>query len=234
MWLIERVPDKQVAIVISNESICLGIIQAGSMAASKKLELHAWRTIANDQLTIDSIIFNPTRLAQQINSFARIYHVENACATLCIGGPGMFERLVAMDTAHAQPHDFSYLKISKLSTDYQYLYANEQGKFVFYLAGIAKEIAFQYQMLMARTSLRLVALTSQSDALLCLYRNFYGSAFRQTQLARDIEQCERKLEKLFTHDMLHRLIAIRADYRPQEFTTLLTMTGLHLSQQGTV
>lgn len=233
MWFIEKVPDKQVAIVVSNESISMGIIQSGTSAESK-LELHAWRTFANDSTTIDAVIFNPTRFIQLINSFIRTYQVENACATLCIGRPGMFERLVALDTAHAQPHDFAHLKIGKLSTDYHYLYANDQGKFIFYIAGIAREIAFQYQMLMARTRLRLITLTSQSDALLCVYRRFYGAAFRQSQLARDIQQCDRKLEKLFTPDMLHRLIAIRAEYEPQEFTTLLTMTGLHLTRQGNI
>ena len=231
MWPLTKLSDELVTITINPSEISLGLIKP-TKKASAPLELQSLRTIANKQITIDSVLYNPTALKNQITAFINSYNLNNAFVALCLTGAGVYERLVVLPKSNPQPSDFAHLKLGKLSFDYTYLYPTDTGQFVFYVAGMSRELLFQYQLLILQTSLHLVSITTNAHVLFTLYRSLYGTAFRQTQLAADMERSQCRLDLLFTPDMLHRLVNVRMGYAPEQFNHLLALTGLYIAEKG--
>ncbi len=95
-----------------------------------------------------------------------------------------------------------------------------------------RAILLQYQLLSIAAHLNVIAIVPQRRVLLSLYKFFYGSAFRQAQLAVDMVRHRNMIEYLFTPDSLARIVNILPNIksRAEEMPYLLTACGLFVSE----
>jgi hypothetical protein len=110
--------------------------------------------------------------------------------------------------------------------DYQYLYPTDTHEYVFYLCGIAQPLLLQYKLLAITHKLDLGITTSQTAALLQLYRYMQGAAFRSSKLGIDMQRAHNNPELLFSDEMIKRIITIPAHNSLIDKKTALTLAGL--------
>jgi len=228
MWPLPRINDELVAIVMSPSHLSLGVIKK-TMSPIAPFELHAYRSIPIKDSMHKTMIYNTTFLEQQIGSFVATYKLEDAFFALCISGERVEERLVKLKNSSPTTADFSHLALHKLVWDYTYLYAHEQGEFVFAVSGVQRELLFQYQLLALSLGINLVTLTTPFNPLISLYRYVQGAAFRQAKLASDMQAHQHRLENYFTPTMYNRIVHAGQQV---ESGTLLSMIGLYCMERG--
>ncbi len=228
MWPLPKISDELVTIIIDSSHLSLGVINIASVS-SAPFDLRAYRTIPIKDSIYKTMIYNSSFLEQQIQSFIVTYRLENAFFSLCIADNHIEERLVKLKKSSPTTTDFAHLGLHKLVWDYSYLYAHEQGEFVFAVSGIKRELLFQYQLLALSLGINLITLTTPFNPLVALYRYMQGAAFRQAKLANDMQAHQYRLENYFTPAMYSRII--RAS-QPVDQGVLRSMVGLYCLEKG--
>ncbi len=230
MQIVAKEPYELVSILITETHISIGLIGTTS-AQSAPLCVRAFRSHALEGSIINGALCKPYLIEKQITDFVRCYGLKQPYVSLCFAqGNSVYEHVVAVEQSNPQPHHFAHLKLANLCFDYTFLHSNDTGQFVFYIAGIRKEIIFQYQLLALKLKLTLVTITTATQAFLAVYKALYGTAFRQAQLAHDMQRCNYQLEQLFTTDMLKRMLSTASLSTIESNKQLIALAGLYLSE----
>jgi hypothetical protein len=236
MWPLPPIKNTFVSIIATPEQlVCCSLKQSNKRApflltGYQRIPLHKMELAAN-------ALFNPTAIAQHIKIFLSDYNHQNAFVSLAITSPHINEQYIVLPHASPTPDQFDLPHKKHVIWDYQYLYPNEEGKFVFYVCSMQRPLLLQYQLLAHNARINLTDITTQHIATLQLYRYFYGPAFRQTQLAVDISKYNNDLSQFFTRDALARILHIPTHITidPQiEKPFLLPACGLFVTQKELV
>jgi len=230
MWPMPPFNKKYVIIYFSPHHItCTWIESAGKKAKLKAIKTETIQNLELEHL----IIYNPSHINSIIQSFIKSHKLQNAYSLFCLSGPSLKEQFITSDTVklnqksldtHDQQAQISW---KHLVWDYSYLYPTQNGQFVFYVAGISRELIFQYQLLAMRNNLNLIALSPATTALLNLYQEYKGSDFRQGQLGIDLAYHNNDVTKIFNHKTLNNVIYNTKHINQTDTEALLASIGLY-------
>lgn len=231
-WFTLTPSYNHVTLVLSTHYLACGWIQQAK--PNSPLVLKAYDKIALPNHVDAHSIFNPTAIGTFIATFLAAYSIKNPLLSCAFTSPIVTEKLVTR--AHATPHPSSLMITHTPHTlwDYHYLYPTDTNDHVFYVCAITQPFLLQYKLIALKYQLPLLTTTSQVAALLHLYRYVHAHAFRASQLGIDMQQCQHNPERLFTLDMLNRIITIppHTTITPaHEAPLLLTMCGLFISER---
>ncbi|HZW60631.1 MAG TPA: hypothetical protein VFF04_00215 [Candidatus Babeliales bacterium] len=229
MWPLPSIKSELVTISLTPDAISFSW-----MKASKKygnVELQAYRNIPLTSFEYaHAIVFNPTLLKKYISQFLSEHKLTHAFVAISIAGPSITESIVEVSKLSPEPADFPFPKLKKLLWDYRYLYPDD-NRFAFYVCGISRQLLAQYQLLSLSIPINLIAITTQRIALLQVYRQQYGAAFRHAQLARDIQLHNNDVHSLFSQDTIRRHLHIKPSLMinlQEQQSALLVSFGLFL------
>jgi hypothetical protein len=171
------------------------------------LALKAYRSIPFDNFEChQSVLYNPSYLKHQIQTFLDQYNLQHAWSCIALSGPGIIENIVNIAKASPQPADFRSPTLKKIMWDYRYLYPHDDAHYAFYVCGISRHLFAQYQLLAISCRLSPLVITTERMVHLRLYKQFYGAAFRHSQLAKDMRLHNNQIENLCSPSMLHRFV----------------------------
>jgi len=181
-------------------------------------------------------LFNPTRLQEYIRSFLTMHALKDPFVVISLKGPGVFEHWISFGSA--TPSEDRFLQtvpdLKNTLWDYRYLYPTQDGKFMFYVCGIKRELLFQYQLLALSLRLNLIALTTEQMALLQLYKFSHTKQAPQAQLETDMRKHNNQLESSFHSQDITRHVMINPSLvsnLEKELPYLLKTLGLHVLSQ---
>jgi len=220
MWPLPRRSNEIVAITFTPDRLQCGWIKTSRTKAPFTLMAYQ-NHIFHDFELLENIIFNPGVIRTLIRNFLTRNKITNASMVFSLHGPGVIERLMRMPSSS---FDLTQTPAALAHTkwDYRYLYPAEHNQFVFYIAGIKPEILFQYQLLAITGGLHLITITTHHTALLQIYYQLHGDAFRQSKLGVDMAVCDHNLRQLFNKETVHRMLAnAPTDVSSDELLTLL-------------
>lgn len=197
-----------------------------------RLHLRSFHKITCDHLELEHLyIFNPSRIQPILSSW---YCATNRAMPVAYAllGPSLQEKIVSVSNSNPSPEQLSVTHSLHQSLQYSYLYSY-QNLHYFYLCTLPRPLLLQYQLLSINAGLPVAMITTQSFALLTAYRSLFGVAYRPSQLAMALTQCN-SIDQLFFRDDLTRLLSIPAEYTfaMNDYLTLVTSCGLFL-QEGT-
>lgn len=231
-WFRQSKTINYVAAVLSTQSLTCGWLEKS--LTTHMLILRAYKKIDLNGDVDAQGFFNPTFIGTALSSFLTEYCIPNPTLSCAFTSPLVTERLTTK--THATPHPGTLIMAHTQHAlwDYQYIYPTDTDEYVFYLCAVTQPFLLQYKLMAIKHQLPLLTTTSQTAALLQLYRFAYGNAFRSTQLGIDMQRCNNNPERLFSSDMLNRIITIPPHIPiviAQEKSSLLTMCGLFVSER---
>lgn len=224
----ESLHNHLVTIAIKPHQIQCSIVAKNDR--TQKITLLACKTNPIDNLACEQLnLFNPTWIENVIRSFLQKHNAQNYFAACTLRGPHMIEEYMI---AEQQTAGIDELITKKDHHAYasEYVYPLDDHQSVFYVCGIAQPLLLQYKLLAHRLKLRLLSITTETMALLHLYKYFYGNAFRSTQLALDMMRHHNIIEQFFTPDAMHRLIDIKKS-EIKDTAHALTACGLFVAER---
>lgn len=198
MWPLPPIRDDVVSVFISSTQMHCGWL---NFDAKKGLRLIAFKSYPLECAHQISIY-------NQITDFIGSHKLTDAFLAIALASPLMHEELIRLSKASPQPADFNTKQLHQLHWDYQYLHALDDGNHLFYLKGIKKPHYFEYQLLAHQTNLKLITLTTSYAAQLNAYRQVYGKAFRQSQLALDLAKHNYTIASCISRDNIARLVHV--------------------------
>lgn len=176
-------------------------------------------------------------LQKKITEFITRYSLEGCYAHIAFMHPIIYENCIIMNKAMPTDEDFSHEhKVPGLLYKFTYLYPLYDGKHQFYLCGVAPQTVFFFTLLLNSCGLYTAQMTSSYIAFLHVYKKLYQHAFRQSQLAADLEKTYYNILHLFTNDIISRLLFIPAHLAisiDQNKEFLATLIGLAHIQEST-
>ena len=177
------------------------------------------------------ILFNPTHIKNIMIQFLCEYKKHNAFIACSFHGTSIVEYCIALAISTPKREDFSIPHSSTMLWNYQYLYQNEDGQFVFYVYKMPQFLLLQYKLLAIAVGCNVITMTTQSLALLHCYKNIFGTVFRQSQLAVDMMRHNNHFEHIISTDMLQRTISMPTSLSlKKELPYLATSYGLFINQ----
>jgi hypothetical protein len=224
--------DQLVTFSFSRDFITCGLIRA--QKAQSRYALYAYRKIPV-QLSGRPSSFYSASVLKELEQFITRYKAAYSFAACALDASLVVQGLCTFATAHPTVDEYKkqcVLPDGKLQSIY--LYPTENGYFTFYVAAVDHALLLQYQLLALRLHLNVLTITTQFQTLLTLYRYIQGCAFRQIQLARDMQQYQNRLERFFNVQIIHRMVDVSSANRihgTQEFQDLLPLLGLYIGQE---
>lgn len=230
-WFTQSPTPELVTIVLSPHNIACGWIQQSKH--NQPLTLRAYeRTPLHGYLDAHTI-FNATALGNLITAFLIKHRIKNPSLSCAFASPLVTERLTTKTHATPDPSSLIMTHTQHTLWDYYYLYPTDNDAYVFYVCAVTQPLLLQYKLMAINHQLPIATTTSQTAALLHLYRYIHAHTFRASQLGIDMQQCNNTPERLFNTDILHRIItsSTLSHITPtQEASFLLTMCGLFVSE----
>lgn len=224
MWPLPPIRYEHVIIHIDASSFSIGWITAGKKQFT---QLNAYHTQEFQVLT-------HAHLCHALESFIAQYKLSGALLSISVSSPLIYEELVRLSHAHATIADFQNPTVTKLLWDFRYLHPLSDGNHLFYVCGIDRPSLFSYQLLATQNKLHMMSMSSWYNALMQAYKTIFGSAFRSSQLAIDMEQTNYRLYDRLTIDSISRLLqfgsSINID-REKEKKALISMIGLYYQER---
>lgn len=230
MWPLPKIRDETVSIVYTPQAITCSWITCHKKRTPYTLQA-VQTTMLSKNSTNTAYLHNPTKLKKIIRAFLIRHNLENAFIAMSTTGTGVVQQIVSLPTASPTPEHFTHPSLKNCIWDFCYLYPNSNAQSTFYVCGIQRELLAQYQLLSIAAHLNLVMLTTPLTTLLAVYKKIYGAAFRHSQLTRDMERYNNKLDNVFTIDTIKQLIYVPSHIvldKEHEKNTLLTALGLFL------
>lgn len=163
-------------IVITKKSICITNFMC------KKLDSSVWSK---------AILVTSYDIEHHLKVFVKEQKAQHTCISIGLASPLVAETLIT-----APSSNFIASAVSGRSITTHYLYPTANAHFCYYISSVAYEILFQYQLLSTTLSLNLIRITTSNLARLFAYKHSYGNAFRQSQLASDMYQCNNHIADL--------------------------------------
>lgn len=184
-------------------------------------------------MAVENNIYNGTPLKKMplitfLRDYIATYKLEKNQLALCLANGALEEEFVRMPTMQA---DATCLHKSKKSYAYQYIAPDQEGNFIFCCSSIRAELLFSYQLLCAQLPTPLVRISSPISTSLAVYHRAYGTAYRQTQLALDLQHCNYSIERLLDNETLHRLVGSPFTVDQTHKQALFYALGLKISEQ---
>jgi hypothetical protein len=127
----------------------------------------AWSMKLLDSFQIkNSIIFNPTYLAEVIEEFFSSHGLKNVFVSIALADNLIWERCCWISQEQPTTDHLDH-SARTLVWNYAHLMTDlEQKKHCFYLFGIAREVLFQYQLLALKVPFNCCTITSKNRSLL--------------------------------------------------------------------
>jgi len=235
MWPIPALEHKLVSIDFSPEAlVCSWIDPSFAKAtADRQLVLRAYKRFPLTNLELeDLIVFNPTVIQKYIRSFLEEHNLTDAFIAFIVHGHSVAEQFVAMPTSTPHYTDFGITNNARsVLWEYRYLYPNDHGQFVFYVYTVPRSLILQYQLLAVAAQCNLITMTTRTMTLLSAYKNIFGTAFRRSQLAVDMERCNNNIGALISIDALNRMVNFAGLCIPSERLYCAAASGLFCSER---
>ena len=232
MWPIPALEHKLVSVSFSPDAVICSWIEKTNNGTAPLL-LRAYKRYPLTNLELENLVlFNPTVIKKKISSFLQAHGLEDAFVAFILHGSNITEQFVAMPTSTPYCTEFGKFNSARsLLWEYRYLYPNDEGQFVFYLYSVPRSLILQYQLLAIAAQCNLIAMTTQTMALLSAYQNIFGVAFRRTQLAVDMMRCNNSIADLITVDTLNRMVNFGVQCAPSERLYCAAAAGLFCSER---
>jgi len=226
MWPIPTLQNDNIIISFyDNQLVCTWIQKTKneSIAQIKAYQRHSLDHFELEQL----VLFNPTYIKNIIITFLSAYHKKNAFIFFSFNGPSIIEYCIAFAISTPKREDFGIPHSSNMLWNYQYLYQNDDGQFIFYVYKIPQFLLLQYKLLAISTYCNVITMTTQNMAFLYCYKNIFGINFRQSQLAVDMMKNNNIFEHLISAEILQQMIQIPSSLSiKKELPYLATSYGL--------
>lgn len=192
--------------------------------------VRAQRTIACDTLEVyKGILYNLTKIRMLITDFIDAYQLHECPSAWWISQPTATEQYIGQVDAFVSRAHFQQYVTGSDVWDYRYLYPHENGSFIFYLARVPHWIVLQYQLLAHATASSVIVLTTDSLALIQLYRFVNGASFRGAKLAHDLAQHNNNLHPYFTRALISRMVSFNTP-EPESLQDCLPALGLFVCE----
>jgi hypothetical protein len=230
MWPIQSCSKNFVTISFSPQYLSCCLFEYTKK--QKPYHLKAYQTTELDNLELEHLlIFNPSRISSYIQQFLAKNQITNPFALFCLNGPTVFEQFIPVENASPLPQQFSIPNRNNLIWDYVYLYPTHNGQSTFYVAGMKRELLFQYQLLAIRNQLNLIIITASTMALLNLYKYNKGAQFRHSQLGIELAKHNHHIDQIFDESIFNNLLSIDPTITiptQDEIPSILTSLGLFI------
>src|SRR3990172_3808264 len=227
MWPIPALDHDLVSVSFSqNNLVCCWIQKVKEGVAP--LTLRAYKHYPLNNLELEKLIlFNPTIIKQHIVSFLQEHSLQNAFIIFCLDGSSVAEKFVAMSTSTPHRSDFGIAVSSNILWEYRYVYPNDHGQYVFYVYVVPRSLVLQYQLLAIAARCNLIAITTKTVAMLDVYKNIFGTAFRRSQLAVDMMRYDNNIDRIISIDAIRRMVRVSPSVTiSDEYVYIATAYGL--------
>jgi hypothetical protein len=232
MWPIPALAHKFVAVFFTPDVLtCYWIEQTKNSTA--KLVLRAYKSYPLNNLELVNLtLFNPTIIKKHITFFLSEHNLQDAFVAFVLHGPAVIEQFVAMPTSTPHRTDFMISNSANMMWEYRYIYPNDDGQFVFYVYSVPRYVLLQYKLLAITAQCNLITMTTETMALLSAYQHMFGSAFRRSQLAVDMMQCNNNIADIITMDALRRMVDVSAlNGVKSDYLQCMAAAGLFCSER---
>jgi hypothetical protein len=234
MWPMPALAHKFVSITFSSDAVTCCWLSSSAKASAdreKQLVLRAYKKYPLDNLELTNLIlFNPTVIKQHITSFLSEHDLSDAFVAFALHGPAVHEEFVTLPTSTPRRSDFTVSNSANMLWEYRYIYPNDDGQFVFYVYSVPRFVVLQYELLAVAAQCNVITMTTQTMALLSAYQYTFGSAFRRSQLAIDMMECNNNIGDIITMDAVRRMVNMGA-VRPLDKISVATAAGLFCSER---
>jgi hypothetical protein len=231
MWPLPALKHEFVTISFSPNSItCSWVQKTKTGAASLVLRAHK-RYVLNNLELHHLIPFNPTIIKKYITSFLCEHDLSDAFIAFCLQGLGITEHFIAMPTSTPHRTDFAIANTSSVQWEYRYLYPNHDGQYVFYAYAVPRALILQYQLLAMSMQCNLIAITTQTAALLDAYKNIFGIAFRKSQLAIDMMRYENNIHAFISDDAVRRMVSLSGSVTKEDYAAIAAACGVFCGEK---
>jgi hypothetical protein len=173
----------------------------------------------------DGKISNFSLIYETIQQFINYYDLHDRYMAWWCTGKAIVQTLVQRPSTRLTYADIAHLCPQSV-WDYRYLYSQDDGLHVLYVAAISHAIHLQYNLLAQQYKSPVGLLTTHHMALLALYMNIYTTAYRPAQLAYDIARHNGNLEDIFTLSMVARMVRSTISLSSIDYHTLLPALGI--------
>lgn len=232
MWQKTRHKNQAVNIILDDSSLTFSWIQSSINRQSHELMVYKSIPLPHNAV-VQGIMYNTSALRECISDFLHTYKLTDADITLAVNAPTINEQYTKSSTIEPNVQDLGK-HYAFMAWDYRYLCpAIDHDGFIMYTCGITREHIFHYQLCALMAHAKLVLLTSTTHAQLSLYHHIYGTAFRQGQLAVDLDKHNFNLATFFSVDILARSLRMPRSLhikQEQECTLIATSFGLFLTR----
>lgn len=229
MWT-TRLQNELVSVIFSPQHLsCAWIKQSNKRSL---FSLHAYQQIDLHSAELEQgILFNPTQIGKHISDFLSQYSLSNAFISFACSGPAIKEKFIVLQNPHPTRAHFNFPDNSHILWNWKYVYPRDNGLSTFYVCGFPQTVLLQYKLLAIKHSLNVITVTTPRMALLQLYKAIHGTAYRNTQLALDMQQHHNVIELLFSHDLIRRVIELPEQYNSEKYAAILPACGLFVTQE---
>jgi hypothetical protein len=194
------------AVTMYPERFTCSLLMSAGRSALYSLRAHA--TYPCDGELHNLMVFNPTYIAQCIQQFVVASGVKIASMAVALRGPIVHEIITYAANKNPVITEFEVPQGVHWQWYKQHIYAATPQKHLMYVAGMPRPITLQYHLMMHTLDMPLRRITTQRMSLLSLYKKLYGTVFRPVQLAERLAVYHYEVEKLFTPDVLGRVLHI--------------------------
>lgn len=226
MWPLIKPSRQLVAMTITPEAATLCWFSPETKKKHSRINLHAFSITTFENLEcIDGLLFNPATLHTHLTKFLAAHALSAPTIVCALAGNGIQEKIVTLPTAKPTEKDFSHILENTTLWDYLYLHPND-GKFSYYVCGINRKQLAQHTAFAACYGHNITMLTTASAALLALYRNIHGAAFRYSKLAHDLAACNNAIESLNTIQAVRPFVTMMTAVPDSEYAHILPGLGM--------
>ena len=227
-WSLPSTGNKLATVTVDDTTLNCSLLIKNSKDKTATLTAYQQTALPRHALA-PGTVFNPTIIAKTIADFLSQHNARNAPVAIALAKPHIKSLLVSQTHMQTNPYHGQDDAQEGWDWKYTYLYSDDINGFTYYACGMPHALRLQWQLLAHSQSLRLAALTSRDMALLTLYQHHRGAAFRQSQLANDLENNHHEFEQLFSQDALAHMLTVApsARYdRDDDVVPMLTACGL--------
>ena len=208
MWPLPRYKKEYVTINFSPTFVECCWFQEGKKQGHPMC-LKAWDKVFLHESQLENLtLFNQSFISQFIQQFIKKYNLSHSYAFFSLTGPAVVEEYCSFITSTPTNDDFFIKDKNKVWWDSFYLYPTVDGKFIFYVTSLKRELVFQYKLLACINNLNLVTLIPRNAALFNLYKMVKGEGFSRSQLSLDMQNNNNQIYEVVADMNLNSFIEI--------------------------
>ncbi len=189
------------------------------------LTLNEFKTYPIDNLALEKLmIFNPTYLQTILTQ-----KTDTMPVYIVLQGPAIQDKIISHQSPYLTIEQLPYTASTQWQWHMAYLYTLDHS-YYYYTCSVKHAILFQYQLLAIRMKWHLQAINPYKMNLLAIYKHLFGSAYRNTQFAQDMNYHHNIIPYLFSLDDLNRVLSLEHhSITEQDYIPLLACCGAIIS-----